>query len=725
MEYITLTQSLPVNTTVFLSLVVLCLPFFSFLLLLLFAHANRTALAWAGTGLLLFATIVATITFGLVWNGETAHSRAVWFEIPINDISYRFTIGVLLNNLSALMTVVVCFVSFLVHLFSIEYMRGDTGYIRYFAFLGLFTFAMLGIVLMDNLLFIFMFWELVGVSSYALIGFWYKKTEAAYAAKKAFIVNRIGDLGFLIALCILWSQFATLDLEAITSLMSISSIDGNGNWISFLKFGQEPVTHTMSGIWLTVAGIGLFCGAIGKSAQFPLQVWLPDAMQGPTPVSALIHAATMVAAGVFLLARVFPLLNVDALMLIAFIGAITAFMGAVAAIAQHDIKKVLAFSTISQLGFMVMGMGVGAYNAAIFHLVTHASFKACLFLGAGTIIHAMHEAGHTPGGKKDFDEQDMRFMGGLRKKLPITFISFMVAGCSLAGLPFFSGFLSKDAILTGTLAWTALFSEGQLSFHFLVPALGFAAALLTPFYIGRQILLVFFGPCRLDNYLKLPDTVNRQEPLLMKVPLIVLSALSFWLFYAINPFDGSQGWLMQSLKVPGAVVPVNMDIYATIQETWHDWHGVTALLSLCLVITGFGLAFLMYRPVSRYAQNYLEFDAVTHSVFTRISRHNWYLDSIYKSVLLRPVHALSAFLAWFDNNFVDRIVDMIGILNVIIAKLTGWFDRTFVDGLVNFMAFITMQLGSFFRMNRSGKIQTYFIWTLVGVLFFVLWFSLY
>ena len=723
MEYTTLTQSLPLNATTLVSLVVLCLPFLSFVILLLLARIHRPNLAWISVGLLLLATVLSVWVCLQVWTGEAAHSRAVWFELPVHHLSYRFTIGLWVNKLSALMLVVVCFVSFWVHFYSIEYMRGDAGYLRYFALLGLFTFAMLGIVLMDNLLFIFMFWELVGVSSFALIGFWYQKKKAAFAAKKAFIVNRIGDLGFLVALGILWAQFSTLDIEAITSLMSISSVDGNGDWICFLQFGQAPVTHHISMVWLTAAGVGLFCGAAGKSAQFPLQVWLPDAMQGPTPVSALIHAATMVAAGVFLLARVFPLLNSEVLTLIAVVGAVTAAMGAVAAVAQHDIKKVLAFSTISQLGYMVMGIGVGAYGAAIFHLVTHAAFKACLFLGAGSVIHAMHQAKHHASEDKDFDPQDMRFMGGLRKKLPVTFISFMVAGAALSGLPLFSGFLSKDAILTGTIAWTDLLSNGKLSFHVLIPTLGFIAALLTPFYIGRQILLIFFGASRLDQHLNHFSAVSGHESWLMKIPLLVLSALSLWFFWAANPLDGSEGWLMRSLNVPASAVPVNGNIYAIIQETWHDWHEVTAFLSLSLAFIGFGLAYLMYRPGSRYAQKYLDFDAIPHSIFTRISRNNWYLDDIYHLLFVRPLHAFSEVCAWLDRNVIDVIVNNIGIFNVIVAKLTGWFDRTFVDGLVRFAAYLTIKIGGVIRPNKSGKIQTYFIWTLAGVLFFIVWFS--
>jgi NADH-quinone oxidoreductase subunit L len=337
----------------------------------------------------------------------------------------------------------------------------------------------------------------------------------------------------------------------------------------------------------------------------------------------------------------------------------------------------------------------------------------------------MDEAKHASGGKKAFDPQDMRFMGGLRKKLPVTFVSFMIAGGALAGLPLFSGFLSKDAILTGTIAWTALLSHGQLSFHVLIPTLGFIAALLTPFYIGRQIMLVFFGSSRLDQYLDHPSAVRRHELWLMKIPLLVLSALSLWFFYAFNPLDGSKGWLMQSLNIPGSVVPINGNVYAIIQETWHDWHQVTAFLSLSLVFTGFGLAYLMYRPDGQYAQKYLDFDAIPHSIFTKISHHNWYLDSIYHRLFVRPLHALSEACAWFDRNVIDSVVDNIGVFNVIIAKLTGWFDRTFVDGLVRFAAYITMQLGAAVRFNRSGKIQTYFIWTLVGLMIFIVWFSLH
>jgi len=306
-------------------------------------------------------------------------------------------LGVLIDNISVIMIVVVSLISMLVHFFSIAYMKGDKRYNRYFAYLGIFTFSMNGIVFTHNLLMMYIFWDLVGISSYLLIGFWYEKDSASNAAKKAFIANRVGDVGMFLGILLLFITYHTFTFDKIFAQISHGIIPFN------------------SGFWLTVTGILIFCGAIGKSAQFPLHVWLPDAMEGPTPVSALIHAATMVAAGVYLIVRVFPLLSGGALEFIAIIGAISALIPATIALTQNDIKKVLAYSTISQLGYMVMGLGVGAYSFAFFHLITHAFFKALLFLGSGSVIYAMHH------------EQDIRKMGGLRKKMPITYYTFLLA----------------------------------------------------------------------------------------------------------------------------------------------------------------------------------------------------------------------------------------------------------------------------------------------------------
>ena len=351
---------------------------------------------------------------------------------------HTIALGILADNLASIMLVVVTLISFLVHLFSAEYMRDPSmhggRFNRYYAFLGLFTFSMIGIVIANNLLMIYIFWELVGLSSYLLIGYWYERPAPGYASRKAFITNRIGDIGMFAGIMILYTQFGTFRLAEIFDRIAAGG----------LPFGSEA--------WLTAAGILLFCGAVGKSAQFPLNVWLPDAMEGPTPVSALIHAATMVAAGVYLTARIFPLLTANAMLVIAVVGAITAFMAATMALVQWDLKKVLAFSTVSQLGYMVMALGVGAYDAAIFHLVAHAMFKACLFLGAGSVIHRMHGALHELHDHAR-DPQDMRYMGGLRRKMPRTWLAMLVATLSISGVPLFSGYMSKDEILTGTWAF--------------------------------------------------------------------------------------------------------------------------------------------------------------------------------------------------------------------------------------------------------------------------------
>ncbi|NJM94598.1 MAG: NADH-quinone oxidoreductase subunit L [Cytophagales bacterium] len=346
---------------------------------------------------------------------------------------------------------------------------------------------MQGLVVSDNLLLTFLFWELVGFSSYLLIGFWYHKSSAAQAARKAFMMNRVGDLGFLLGLLILWAQYATFDLSQLSQLFS-STAPAQGIWQGHAVNGIQKSSE-LSSLWLTLMGLGLFCGAVGKSAQFPLFTWLPDAMEGPTPVSALIHAATMVAAGVYLLVRVSALLTAEALVIIAVIGALTALLAALAATVQTDIKKVLAYSTVSQLGYMVLAVGTGAFAAAFFHLMTHAFFKACLFLGAGSVIHAVHRA------RPEADAQDMRSMGGLYKSLPWTFVTYAVASAALVGLPFFSGFLSKDLILESAWHW----AQGQGGLAWVLPLVAFGTVGITAYYMLRQVVWVFWEPIGAKN----------------------------------------------------------------------------------------------------------------------------------------------------------------------------------------------------------------------------------
>ncbi|MFH2030274.1 MAG: NADH-quinone oxidoreductase subunit L, partial [Bacteroidota bacterium] len=380
-----------------LSILILFLPLAGFGVVILFGKRfSKLYLFEQGIITLAFilSVIVAVVKLSSYVNQDILFAFT-WIDfgnVPMLG-ELKIDLGIKLDNLTVIMLFVVNLISMLVHHYSVEYMKGDAKYNRYFAYLGIFTFSMLGIVLTDNILMMYIFWELVGLSSYLLIGFWFEKDSASDAGKKAFIVNRVGDIGMFIGILILFATYQTFSFDAIYEKISMGIIPFD------------------SGAWLTAAGILLFMGAVGKSAQFPLHVWLPDAMEGPTPVSALIHAATMVAAGVYLVARIFVMLTADAMLVIAVVGAFTSFIAATIALTQNDIKKVLAYSTVSQLGYMIMSLGVGAYAFAFFHLVTHAFFKACLFLGSGSVIHAMHH------------EQDIQKMGGLRRKMPLTYLS--------------------------------------------------------------------------------------------------------------------------------------------------------------------------------------------------------------------------------------------------------------------------------------------------------------
>ncbi|MDH7516495.1 MAG: NADH-quinone oxidoreductase subunit L, partial [Bacteroidota bacterium] len=531
------------ETLLTLTILILFLPLGSFLLLLASGKRLPRNGDTIATGILFialalsFVVMIGTLTRPAapgVPGFPSAPIQAVFTWVDFHAtmtvfgqaVPLKVELGLMIDNFVAVMLVVVTLISALVHLFSIGYMHGDAKYSRYFAYLGLFAFSMLGIVVTNNFLMMYMFWELVGVSSYLLIGFWYEKPGPAYASKKAFLVNRIGDSGMWIGIMVLFVSYGTFRFDELFANIAAGR----------LPFG--------SAAWLTAAGVLVFCGAVGKSAQFPLHTWLPDAMEGPTPVSALIHAATMVAAGVYLVARVFPLLAGDALFVIAVIGAVTAFVSATIAIAQNDIKKVLAYSTVSQLGYMVLALGVGAYAAGMFHLVTHAMFKACLFLCSGSVIHAMHHGLHAVN-DHETDPQDIRNMGGLRKRMPVTFATFLVATLAISGVPLFSGFLSKDEILAGAWAFGSL--RGGMGL--MMPYIGFGVAALTAFYMFRLVYLTFYGePSR-------PDVAEHihESPRVMTVPLVALATLSIWVFFAWNPFSPSTGWLMKSLPVPATV----------------------------------------------------------------------------------------------------------------------------------------------------------------------------
>ena len=671
-----------------LSLATLFLPLAGFLLLIFFGKRLPRQGDWLGTAMvtvafaislvILFTQLAAPgpVSAGFTW--------ATFGGIPgIGEVNIE--LGILIDNLTAIMLVVVMLVSMLVHFFSIGYLEGDVRYSRYFAYLGLFTFSMLGIVITHNLLMMYIFWELVGLSSYLLIGHWYEKKSASNAAMKAFIVNRVGDAGMFIGIMIIFVHFSTFSFDAIFGAISA------GN----LPFESQA--------WLTAAGILIFCGAIGKSAQFPLHVWLPDAMEGPTPVSALIHAATMVAAGVFMVARLFPMFTADALLVIAYVGAATALLAATIAITQYDIKKVLAWSTISQLGYMVMALGVGAYAAGFMHLVTHAAFKAGLFLGSGAVIYAMHAALHKQH-DHDTDAQDIRNMGGLKSRMPVTYWTFLIFTLAISGIPLTSGFLSKDEILAGTLAFSTL------NGHWLLPLVAFTVAGMTAFYMFRLFILTFHGEHAQPERLPLISEV----PGVMSIPLMILAALSVFVFYSFNPFGASSGWLFQALERPMSVVPeaVAPATWAVMYEAIARVHTLVMILSIVIAVAGLAFAWLVYQKKSVSA----EMMASRMGRLYHGSRNKWYFDEMYEAVFVNGTLALTRISNWFDARIIDGIVNGAGSVTHGVSRISGWIDNTFIDGLVNFLANFTGAIGMRLRKIQTGNIQTYLVFAVFGFL---------
>ncbi|MEM8895710.1 MAG: NADH-quinone oxidoreductase subunit L, partial [Bacteroidota bacterium] len=623
----------------------------------------------------------------LILSGQEFTAQYTWLKIT-ETRSLAF--GLKLDGLSQVITLVVTLVSLIVHLFSVGYMKTDPGVNRYFSYLGIFTFSMLGIVLYQSLFMIFFFWELVGFTSYLLIGFWFKKPSATQASKKAFIVNRIGDIGFLAGIAILWSWFGTTNIDTLQSFFAVAESNAT-SW----SIGSIQVSN----LALTGVALALFCGVIGKSAQFPLQVWLPDAMEGPTPVSALIHAATMVAAGVFLLARVYFVFPPEALTLVAYVGAITALIGAISAMAQTDIKKVLAFSTISQLGYMVLAMGVGAWFAALFHLVTHAFFKAALFLSSGSVIHSLHQWEHD--NDTHIDAQDMKHMGGLNKHMPVTFATYTIAMLSLAGLPLFSGFLSKDAIIVESWLWA---SASASSIDFIVPLIALLTALLTAIYMGRQLFMVFFSKNRLPEL-----GINPKEvPAMMKWPTVLLAVLSLGIFYSINPLDGTDTWLANLL-----VAPENILINRSVSDG-HSIHLMIGAITVVLAIAGIGFAYQKYLGKAPIAPDAL-------SALGRLSYHQLYFNQVYQTALVVPFEKMSRGIAQLDRRAVDGVVNALGVTTVVISQLLGWMDRYIVDGAVNAMAWLSGRVGQLTRSLQGGNGQSYLLWGILGVMLIIVW----
>jgi len=668
-----------------IALVIFFLPLFSFVVLYFFGRYLPNKGDYFAAGIMGLCFLLSLFLFYDTLQGNTHLSRFSWFSMQTNTGNTAFTISLRLNIAAVTMLSIVTFISFLVHIYSIEYMEGKRNYLRYFPYLALFTFSMLGIVLSDNLLITFIFWELVGFSSYLLIGFWFEKDAAAKAAKNAFIYNRVGDVGFVTALLAIYTYAGTFELETLQQTLDFK--------------GALPT-------WFLIAGIGLFLGSMGKSAQFPLQSWLPGAMEGPTPVSALLHAATMVAAGVYLLFKVHFLLAEEILTIIAYAGAITAFMGAYAAITQNDIKKVLAFSTISQLGYMMIGIGIGAFDAAFFHLATHAFFKACLFLAVGAVIHSMHHISKhlfDLGYYIKFDTLDMRLMGGFRKKMPVTFVTYTIAALSLIGMPFFSGFLSKDIILIRSFEWAAA-NHNLLSFF--VPFCGFITVFITAFYMGRQLFMVFFNKFRLGEMHETAEAIfNNLKGAgnKFKIPLSILAFFSFWFIFSLSPFNPESGWLLSSLGS-----------FAKTQE--HLPHLIAPILSVNLALCGLLIAWFLYgkKAVSTGTGK------LTETFWFRLSFNNFYLFSFHKTVFGDSAVVLGNFLNRVDIRFIDGILHGFAIFNVVLAHVAAWVDKTLIDGIVNTAAWVTGFLGQRTRAMHKGGIHGYLLFLSIFIIFLLM-----
>ncbi|HET9137616.1 MAG TPA: NADH-quinone oxidoreductase subunit L, partial [Candidatus Kapabacteria bacterium] len=658
-----------------LSLIILGLPLVSFLIIIFNQKRLNHSAHWVGLPIL--GTALALALYICFTKLTSIPGTINWSTKWIDFGTWQISMGVMIDNLTSIMLVVVTLISFLVHLFSSVYMHDDIRYSRYFAYLGIFTFSMLGIVIGNNLFAIYIFWELVGFSSYALISHWYEKPGPQYASKKAFITNRVGDVGMWTGIMIMYTNFHTLEFSKIFEYIH------NGLPASFSFLGMSPEAT------LTAAGILIFCGAVGKSAQFPLHVWLPDAMEGPTPVSALIHAATMVAAGVYLTCRIFPILTGDAMLVVALVGGFTSFLAASIALTQNDIKKVLAYSTVSQLGYMIMALGVGAFSAGFFHLTTHAMFKACLFLGSGSVIHAMHHSLHHLHDHHT-DPQDMRNMGGLLKKMPITGWTFIIATLAISGIPLMSGFMSKDEILAGATAYSSL--QGGIAA--VLPWFGFGVAMMTAFYMWRQVFMTFFGkPRKPEIYAHI-----HESPKAMVIPLIILASLSFWFWYGANPIDPANGWFMKTwAATPGQIVPENTaphfahaggeaghgteaheaapeahaaqehaavniqhmplaEHQEVIEHKTHEVAGMGMIISIVVALSGIALAWFLYLKNTTLAGKI----ASTFKPLYNFSLNKWYIDELYDFAFVGSFMLIARSCAWFDTNIVDGMVNGVG-----------------------------------------------------------------
>ena len=703
---------------------IVLLPFFAFVINVFIAK-RVPMVAVALSTLAIFGSFIYALRIFLDFQNVYAvdyhiHKVFTWFDLSAGEHLFKVNMGVYIDNMTATMLLMVTAVATLIHVFSTWYMHDDERFARFFVYMSLFTSAMLGLVLSDNLLSVFIFWELMGFCSYSLIGFYYEKEGAGNASMKAFMTTRVGDVFFLMGILIVWV------LVGSTNFVDIYAAIGAGKFSGvFTSFGVAlPVA--------TIAAVCVFLGTMGKSAQFPIHVWLPDAMFGPTPCSALIHAATMVAAGVYLSLRMYPLMEAGHItMFIAYIGAITAFGAATIALIQTDIKAVLAYSTISQLGYMVIGIGVGSYNASFMHLITHAVFKACLFLSAGSVIHSIHC-------------QEMPQMGGLRKKLPYTFFAMLLCCFAIAGVPFFSGFVSKDRILGDALV---LALENPK--YWGVAILGFGGALLTAFYMFRMLFLTFFGEPR-DHHIY--DHAHEEHiGWNSNVPLLILSVFTLGLFYSgsftgqgeVNLFGSKYEWFQTLIHKPEVSHLSKFSQYqredfgmtdtrdkgVSTKAVYDPKHGETdehrihfihqthvigAVLSVIIAFMGIFIAYSMYVTKKLDPSWW----ANTFAGWRRALQNKYYFDDLYiGKIIQKGLLPFNNLLAKIDSNYYDKyVVDGTAVLNRWAYNVSRWFDNTVIDsGVVDGTGASVKLMNVILRTLQSGKVQVYFI-----VLIFVL-----
>jgi len=591
-----------------------------------------------GSGVILASFIISIVIFFSL-QGDTQKSHEVFLFDWISAGSLHIPLSFLVDPLSSIMLLIITGIGFLIHLYSTGYMHDDEGFGKFFSYLNLFVFFMLLLVLGSNYIVMFIGWEGVGLCSYLLIGFWYTNSAYASAAKKAFVMNRIGDLGFLLGVFLMFNFFGSVEFSKIFP-QAATMLPGNNTLF-----------------WITIL---LFIGACGKSAQLPLFTWLPDAMAGPTPVSALIHAATMVTAGIYMIARSSVLFDLAPVTqnIIAIIGTATALVAAIIALTQTDIKKVLAYSTVSQLGYMFLGLGVGAYTGSFFHVLTHAFFKALLFLGAGSVIHAMHH------------EQDMRHMGGLKSKLKTTYATMMIGTIAIAGLPPFSGFFSKDEILANA------FEHNKVLW-----AIGLFTAFLTAFYMFRMMFLTFFGKYRGTHH---EESHIHESPASMTIPLIVLAILAA-IGGALNipHVFGGNTWLEHWLSPVVAQHELSLD-----HTTEYALMGVSVLAALAATIYAYSKYVKgAHVPVA---------DEAPRSALAKLSYNKFYLDEIYEFLVTKPLDALSKFFY--------KII-----------------DNKIIDGIVNGLGWGTSETSKGIRLLQSGNVGFYIFMMVFGIIALLLY----